>query len=334
MKFNDVNQIILFGGSPLILEVAKYLKSIDMIYMVYTSPRQANEIIDQYKNSLRIKLLENKINFIETEDINKERRLLKSITTNTLGLGLGEAWPFSRKIIELFSGRLMDFMGIPHPKYRGGAHYSWMILNNNFEGGCNIQIVNEFMIQGKFDNGEIIKSKKYKFPKNTRIPIDFFNAAIPIEIKFIKEFINEIKRNKFFSLKKIKENESLFFPRQNTLINGWINWGWDGIQIEKFIRAFDEPYKGASTLISGKRVHLKTCSLKRTIRYHPYLSGLVLRISQHEGYVIATSSGNLLVKNITDSSGVKINISVGDRLFTPLKKLEESLTSRIFYGSK
>ena len=100
MKFNDVNQIILFGGSPLILEVAKYLKSIDMIYMVYTSPRQANEIIDQYKNSLRIKLLENKINFIETEDINKERRLLKSITTNTLGLGLGEARPFSRKIIE------------------------------------------------------------------------------------------------------------------------------------------------------------------------------------------------------------------------------------------
>jgi len=334
MKFNPINQIILFGGSPLILEVAKYLKSIDMMYIVYTSPRQADEIIDQHKNSLRDKLLENKINFIESEDINREKGLLKNITKNTMGLGLGEAWPFSSKIIELFSGRLLDFMGIPHPKYRGGAHYSWMILNNNFEGGCNIQIVNEFMIQGEFDNGEIIKSKKYKFPKNARIPIDFFNAAIPIEIKFINEFINEIKSKIFFSFKKINENKSLFFPRQNTLVNGWINWEWDGAQIEKFICAFDEPYKGASTLISGKRVHLKSCSLEKTISYHPYLSGLVLRISQHEGYVIATSSGNLIVKNIANSSGAKINISVGDRLFTPSKKLEESLTSRIVYGSK
>ena len=59
--------------------------------------------------------------FVSTEDIGSEPTLPGEITPNTLGIGMGEAWSFSPALIRAFGGRLVDFMGIPHPRYRGGG---------------------------------------------------------------------------------------------------------------------------------------------------------------------------------------------------------------------
>ena len=336
MKFSHIDKVILFGGAPLLVATARYLKDNGTAVRIYTSPRHASESLDASGTTLEQALIGLGLPFVSTEDINLEETLPSEIGAGTLGIGMGEAWSFSPQLIKSFAGRLIDFMGIPHPRYRGGAHYTWMILRGERQGGCNLQVINEAMVQGEYDDGEIVKSSSYSFPITARTPLDFFAAAVPNEIAFIRDFLYEVKADKEFVLQKPDESKSLFLPRLNTMIHGWINWEWDGQNIERFICAFDEPYIGASTRLNGIRVHLKGASFgSDEIAFHPWQSGLITRITPDEVYVIATQSGHLKVKSITASKGEILpkNPRIGDRLITPIADLESALGFRANYGS-
>jgi len=337
MKYNQINKIILFGGSPLLVATARWLKSTKLAVSIYTSPRHASEILDESGTTLKIALDELDVSYIITEDINKEPALLNEITPYSLGLGIGEAWSFSSEIIDRFHGQLLDFMGIPLPRYRGGAHYTWMILRNDKQGACNLQVINDKTIQGIFDSGEIVKTSTYTFPENARLPIDYFNAAVEHEVNFIREFLQEVSQQKEFYLKTINESQSLYLPRLNTLQQGWIDWSWTGEEIERFICAFDEPYIGASTYLGSKRVHLKGALLdKSEPPFHPFQSGLITRITAHEGVAIATRSGHLLVKHIIGhhKENILSSLRVGEKLYTPVDTLENSFKYRAQYGAQ
>lgn len=337
MKFNRIDKVILFGGAPLLVATARYLKESGIAVRIYTSPRHAAEALDATGTTLAQALAALGSAFVSTEDISSEPTLQGEITPATLGIGMGEAWSFSPEIIRKFGGRLIDFMGIPHPRYRGGAHYTWMLLRGERQGGCNLQVINEAMIQGEYDDGEIVKSSAYQFPASARTPLDYFAAAVPNEVAFIREFLEEVKAGKDFDFRKPDESKSMFLPRLNTMVHGWIDWNWDGREIERFICAFDEPYAGASTRLGGMRVHLKGASLDTSeAPFHPFQSGLITRITPEEGYVIATRSGHLRVKTLVPSKGETFAKppAIGDRLMTPAADIEAALGVRANYGSK
>jgi len=225
MIFGKINHIILLGGSRFTAELALYLRQIPSLrYEVYTAPRQVADVI--YADGLTFEeyFKKHALEYIVSEDINLEQRFIQSIGEQTLAIGLGEAWSFNKEIIDKFNGRLIDLMGIRLPQYRGGAHYTWQILRGNRIGACNLQIINENMIQGVFDSGEIIKFKEYLFPPDVRIPDDYFRFAVSQEISFKKEFIDELTQNKNFNTFNLQENFSLYFPRLHTLNNAFINW--------------------------------------------------------------------------------------------------------------
>jgi methionyl-tRNA formyltransferase len=337
IKFNEINKIILFGGAPLLIAAAKWIKTTNMSLFIYTSPRHAAEPLNEAGLTLKEALDQLKVSYVITDDINTEPSLLKELTPNTLGLGIGEAWSFSEEIINQFNGRLLDFMGIPLPRYRGGAHYTWMILRNDKQGACNFQIINTEMIQGEFDSGEIIKTSTYRFPDSARTPMDYFNAAIQHEIAFIQEFLQEILNQKEFELTLPDESKSLYLPRLNTIQQAWIDWSWSGEEIEQFICAFDEPYRGASTYIRETRVHLKGATLDKTESpFHPFQSGIITRITPHEGIVIATRSGHLSIKYVIGHHEEDISslLRIGERLYTPAEKFNDTLKYRAHYGSQ
>lgn len=338
MKYNRIDKVILFGGAPLLVATTQYLRESGIGVRIYTSPRHAAEPLDEKGTTLAQALQAMGQAFVSSEDINQESGLMGEITESTLGLGMGEAWSFSPAIIKAFGGRLLDFMGIPHPRYRGGAHYTWMILRADRQGACNLQVINDEMIQGEFDSGEIVKSRGYQFPPWARRPIDYFAAAVPEEVSFIREFIDEAKAGKEFHLRKPDESKSLFLPRLHTITHGWIDWSWSGRDLERFICAFDEPYAGASTRVGGQvRVHLKGVTLDETEGpFHPFQSGLITRITADEGYVLATRGGHLKVKSILPAKGESLArpLKIGDRLFTPAKDLEGALGLQASYGSK
>ncbi len=334
MIYKSIERIILFGGSKCCAELSRFLSGYK-IY-VFSCDRQLNERLYESGATLRDILIEQSIPFTATDDISNEPKLRALINETTLGIGLGEAWGFSKEIIDQFGGRLLDLMGIRLPQYRGGAHYSWQILRKNRLGCCNLQEINEEMIQGVFDSGKIVKSKDYFFPAAARTPEDYFRTAVQEEIEFIKEFLEEVKQGKEFVATPLQETFSLYFPRLNTLKHGFIDWSWDTECLESFICAFDEPYAGASTFLRGRKLHLKQCHTEfNDGPFHPFQTGLIYKI-HNSAVFVATRSGTLIIHRVIDTvgNGVTDTLNVGERFYTPIRYLEEVMKCSIQYTSE
>jgi len=335
MKFGKIEHIIIFGGSRLTAELSAHLqKNTSYSFHVFTCERQLADIIYSDDTTLRKFFVDREIPFCSTENINENEEIKSLIMENSLGLGLGEAWSFSAELISRFQGRLLDFMGIRLPQYRGGAHYTWQILRGNRIGCCNLQIINEKMVQGVFDSGEIIKTEEYLFPPSARIPADYFDYAVKKEILFLNEFLEEVDAGKDFELSKVQENFSIYFPRLNTLRHGFINWEWDTKDIERFICSFDDPYAGASTFINGERVHLKKChSESNDGPFHPFQTGLIYK-NNAQAIFVATRSGTLIIRDILSCSRENIihYLKPGQRFFTPKEALEDAFQFNADYS--
>tara|TARA_Y100001970_G_C14160391_1_gene818175 strand:- start:135 stop:1148 length:1014 start_codon:yes stop_codon:yes gene_type:complete len=329
LKQKKINKIILFGGSIILLDVAKRLKKENFIIEVYSSNRLLNEIINS-NGSLKNNLILEKIKFYSTNNINKCKEIDKSITSNSLGIGFGETWSFEKKIINQFNGYLLDYMGIPLPRYRGGAHFTWMIMQNEKNNGACLQLINEDMIQGIFDSGEILVEIKFKNYSNWNIN-DYFKKQTTIAIKLIFKFLKTINK-KDIKGKKINENYSFYLPRLNTKINGWINWySWNTLEILRFIKAFGDPYDGASSMINKKRIFIKNANLVKKSSFHPFQNGLICNIN-NKTYDVITKNGIINLEIIFEKKPTKL-IKVGDRIYTPIKKLETAFQSKPNYDS-
>jgi len=337
MHFGTIDHIILFGGAPLLAAFAGSIAKRGTYRIdVFSSSRHLEETIFREGKRLGEILDENKIPYYDTPDINRDPRIRELVTERTLGIGIGETWSFDRELVDLFDGRLIDFMGIRLPRYRGGAHYSWQILRKDRIGCCNLQVINEEMVQGVFDSGEIVKTREYLFPPSVRIPQDYFDAAVEQERAFLDEFLEEVSAGKDFPLTRVQETFSTYFPRLHTLRNGYIDWNWDSEAIERFICAFDDPYPGASTFLGERRVFLKGCSLEfGDGPFHPFQAGLVYRITGAAVFV-ATRQGTLVIRDISDENGRSVfgDIGTGMRFHTPARCLEDAMRYQAVYDAQ
>ncbi|SHL14093.1 Methionyl-tRNA formyltransferase [Desulfatibacillum alkenivorans DSM 16219] len=335
MKLNNIKTVYLMGGGGTMLGFAKELQARKYEVVVFTSPRHSKEIMPGGATLAR-ELDGAAIPWRMPEDVNTDSVFLEGATSLTMGIGFGEVWTFTRKTIDRFDGKLFDFMGIPLPRYRGGAHYTWQILRQNRLGACNIQVINEFMVQGEFDSGEIVFSREYRFPDSARIPQDYFNAAHKEELAFLKEFMDRAEQGEDFVLSPVPEKYSMYFPRLNTIKQGWIDWSWNTRDLALFINAFDDPYAGASTELDGRLVRLKQARIE-TIDgpFHPFMTGLVYRINS-TGVYIATPQGSLIIGRVLDEAGQDMTSAVktGQRFFTPMARLEAAMTFHAQYDAK
>lgn len=326
MKLFNFDNIIVFGGSVNCLFFLNELKKNKINYHFFTNQRMLNDKILKNR-TFKDCLSDDKINYISTSDINKNKKIFNYINNNTLGIGFGQPWYIKKKLLKKFNGNILDFMGIPMPKYRGGAHFSWMILNDERIGGCYLQNINEKTIQGSSDSGFYISGYKYKFPKYLKTPNDFFNFSRKKEMIFLKNFLNQIKLKKKFKLKKFNENHSIFFPRLKNKINGFINWNHSADEIVRFINAFSDPYLGAITFLNKKKIYLKNASLLKKNKYHSFSSGLI--INKNKNFLlIACKNGIIKVEIIKN---LKINdIKVGQRLIAEDHLLNKSKNHLVF----
>jgi RimJ/RimL family protein N-acetyltransferase len=153
---------------------------------------------------------------------------------------------------------------------------------------------------------------------------------------FLERFISDIRKGRDFKLEVIDESKSLYLPRLSTIHHGWIDWqSWSGSEIEAFIRSFDKPYIGASTCFRGKRVFLHGARmLKGEKGFHPFQSGLIVRISDDEGVVVATSDGELAISNVVDEldNDMILNLTTGIRFFTHYQDIVSALEYEASYA--
>lgn len=333
MKLGKCDNIILIGGARLLAEFAVQLKKKNWPVVVFSSPRHLTESVDAAGTTLQKCLESAKIKFYSSENINSDARLPEHITEGTLGIAMGAAEMFKKPLVDRFRGKFFDFMGIPLPQYRGGAHYTWQILAGHRSGACNLQV-----IEGgadSFHKGAIIRSSRYQFPASCRIPLDYFDAAVPREAAFLMKFLDDVRKNKDFKPAALDENSSSYYPFLYTKKQGFIDWSWSLAEIERFICAFDDPYAGASSYVGDLRVHIKKAfAQKKREGFHPFHAGLVYR-GDARGLFVAVRGGTLLVKQVEDENGRDVlkTIKPGVRFYTPPEFLKAAFEFNAEYGA-
>ena len=333
MNFGKIDGLILFGGGRLMVELIRRLDRQKCEVIVFSDPRHLEETPLESQATLLQLLEQLGVRYYCSPEINHEPALMNHVTDTTLGLGMGEVWSFSSEIIKRFAGRLVDLMTIPLPQYRGGAHYTWQILSGNRRGGCHIQMINEEMLPGRFDSGDIVESESYRFPASARIPQDYFNHSARKDLAFVLEFLRQVNRGKEFSLTRLREERSIFFPRLNTRLHGFIDWSWSAMELERFLAAFDRPYAGASSFLQDRRFFLRAArALRNEGDFHPYQAGLIYRMTK-DAVFIATRGGAIRVTEVLDEEGVNAldRLETGLRFHTPQEQLEEARTIQAEY---
>lgn len=310
-------KIILIGGGELLLYTAIVLKKKKIDFSILVSRRHA---LEKFNNITFVDFLKNRnIHYKIIENINSNI-LNINIKSNSLTICFGPPWIFSKKILKLFNYNMFNINLIPLPKYMGGAHFTWQILNNNFEGGIYFQKITDKLDQGPILLGKRFKVKKIKNPT----PLYFFKQNIKCGKKFIDSLVIKIIKNFRFQMKDFKKKylSREYFPRLLSKKNAFINWSWSTKEIIDFCNAFDSPYSGAMTFYKKKKIFLKNVSLFQKKKFHPFASGIIIKIIKSDIYV-ATKEGIIKI-GVRLKSQTNINKSMrqGQRLITPYKYID------------
>jgi methionyl-tRNA formyltransferase len=328
MRIGPVNAIVLLGGGEILRSLAAWAIHSGVDLKVITSPRHASEI--SKGDSLSEYLSRKNVKYLVTEDIDSDE-VEKFLTGNadSFFLSLGAAWIFRQSTIEsVFQNRLLNCHGTRLPNNRGGGGFSWQIMMGSRFG---ISLLHK--IDAGIDTGPIVAYEEFIYQGSLRTPIEFESKYIENTVKFIVDLISE-SLIKEVTLKEIEQNEYLssYWPRLDAEVNGWIDWGLSAIELERFICAFDDPYRGAHTELNGKKIYLKKVCLSPSDGFfHSFQAGIVYRVSK-SWICVAIPGSTLLIQEVKDENGLDIleKIKVGDRLITPANKLHESLQKIVY----
>lgn len=328
LKFKNIKKWILFGRGTLCINSVKYLKEKNQDVIIVCGKRNLNEVVGDKCFEELIKY--NAIECYVSDDINKDKNIIKMVDNACIGVSLDAPWIFKKNFIQLFNGKLINSHGARLPQDRGGGGLSWRIMRNERTGYSILH-----QIDTGVDTGNIIKYKEYIFPEHCRTPIQFMEHATNSDDVFLKEFYSEVLKGVEFRVFPQSEYLSMYWPRLHTDTHGFIDWSWKRSQIENFICAFDDPYNGASTFIKDIKVRLKKCySSVSDGLFHPFQYGIVYR-KNSELLFIAVDGGSIIVKEVINDNGENVSdaIKVGDRFVTPCNVLLKAKEFRAIYNS-
>jgi len=312
--FKKIEMVYIFGWGESLINFANLLKKTNFKFKILLHPKQSHMPLPGSNKSFIKTLFDNNLDFATCQNIKKFEKNL--IDKYFLLISFGSYFQFNIKFVKKNPYKLYNFMPIPMPRYRGGAHWTWAMMKNEKYWGCNIQEIDEFTKEGGFiDTGKILFSANYKIKKNILTPTEFVKYISKKEKIFLSKFIHKLKNKSRFILKPINESRSIFLPRIKTEKDGWVDWNWSSKEIILFINSFSDPYRGASALINNKRVFLQNAKKINDENFHPFQSSLIVRKYKNRLFVL-TSSGLISIDNISNSMGKNIfgEVKIGQKL--------------------
>ncbi|MBI4657242.1 MAG: hypothetical protein HY735_00075 [Verrucomicrobia bacterium] len=328
ITFGDIDHFVLFGGGRVLANVALKLRSSGYAVRVVTSERHRNEFLPDSPGTFESFLADQELEVTVSDDVNDDSRVLGYMTDRTLGISFGAAWIFEKEFIDRFEGRLLNSHGSRLPQDRGGGGFSWRILRGDRQGFSLIH-----QVAPGIDTGTIVAYNEYLFPHHCRIPVDYQNYSLKMNLELLDMFLEKLRARSEFECVGQPEYLSTYWPRLSTDLHGYIDWGWSATEIEQFVCAFDDPYRGASSFVNGTKVRLKKCLMGTSDgTFHPFQYGIIFRASGSAIHV-AAKGGSLIFTNVTAEDGTDMmgRLGPGDRFYTDREHLDEAKRRRVIY---
>ena len=320
-SIKNLKSVVFLGTSP----VFQHLKKINDEYClsseIITSVHQSNNI----QNNINKKII-HKIDKSFKNYLKKKYDLKK-----TLFFSIGSRWIFKNNFIKFVNGNIINFHAARLPIDGGGGSFSWRIMKND---RINIMLLHK--VTENIDTGPIISYHQNLFPKSCRIPKEFKKYCDNSLLEFYDSFIRKLSNGKKFEEMHQPNYLSSYYPRLDSNGSSWIDWNMSAVEIERFINAFDDPYKGSLTLINNKKVRLKKVQLhSEKINSTSLTRGLIIKKEKKWLMVFLDDKNYLLVEEVLDDKGKIIfkNLKAGDKFYTPAKFLEKQFSKRIKYNN-
>lgn len=251
----------------------------------------------------------------------------------TLFLSIGSRWIFEKKIIKsFFKNNLINYHPTRLPLDAGSGGFSWQIMRGDRIHNQLFHLVDE-----SIDGGPIIINQISLFPSNCKIPKDYYDYYLSQFPLFYEKFINKLLKKDELFCKYQPDYLSRYCPRLNTDLNGWIDWSSNSLDLSRFIDAFDQPYKGASTLINGNRVRIRDVHLHGgDSSNHRFMAGIISRVDKEWLIVSTVDKHMIIIKEVLNEKGKNIikSLRAGDRFFTPSLKLDDAKKKRVKVNQK
>lgn len=327
--FGDVKTLVFIGGGELMFSVINSAREKGFRVAAILSERHALEKIASSGMSIVESLTACGVPVTVIRGVVEvDPRAFGPDFDDSMGFCFGAPWIFPADVIRRFSRGMLNFNGIPIPRYLGGAHYTWQILNRNRLGGCHVQQITE-----KVDRGDLIMSESFELSHEAQTPDRYFLENYHHGTRFIERFLQKLIDRSHFYPQPFERlaHRSIYFPRLNTNRNGWIDWSWSGKDIRDFCKAFSDPYPGASSMYLGSRIRLLSVSLicgDDIDGFHPFCSGLIVRV-EREKFHVSVVGGLLQIDDWKfDDEEVAPLIKVGYRLYTDAETLKTALLHR------
>lgn len=332
MARSDAKQlttVLVLGGGGLLVQIAEYLQRAHAVRTVVLSSKRHLEAKLESGGTLRERL---DLLGVEVVDVPKlDAAALRSLDLDlscTAAFSTAAPWIVKQDVIDLLGGRIYNLHGARLPQDRGGATASWNIMRGQTEG---VALMHK--VDAGIDTGDIIDSHGFSY-LDCRTPLDYQHRYDAETMLLVQRVMPAILEGNAPPGRPQSDEQSSYWPRLNTDIQGWIDWSWSGLDIARFVAAFDEPYAGAQTMLGDRVVRLKECQFDRSEgEFHPFQAGLIYRVTATEIAICATT-GSLRVGSVRDADGARIEpdgVQVGDRLVTPAAKLEAAMRSRVRY---
>jgi methionyl-tRNA formyltransferase len=112
---------------------------------------------------------------------------------------------------------MVNYNPIPVPRYLGGAHYTWQILNGERSGGSVLQLITP-----QLDRGPVLREKRFRVPAAARTPADYFRAYHRPGCALMDGALRDILAGRPFKARDFAslDPRRFYLPRLNTLKNG------------------------------------------------------------------------------------------------------------------